>query len=194
MRKLPQPINKHEFDLLIEEAKSMRDKYDRPRAGLTPRGINYNQYIIAMILAFGAGLRISEMVGFKNKVPKLTKESIENNFIRILSGKGNKDRIVPLPSKLFLQHGIKRQDLLNNLPLKMSRRSIQHYVTKIGFKVLKKKISIHKFRHGFATHLLVNGMPIHQVQMFMGHSRLDTTGVYLHVNPKEAIDKYEEVF
>jgi len=35
---------------------------------------------------------------------------------------------------------------------------------------------------------------LHQVQMLMGHSRLDTTGIYLHANPKEAIDKAQELF
>lgn len=193
-KKLPIPISKEEFDKLLEEAKKDREKYRRPRKkDLTPRGIRVNQYIIALCLGFGAGMRISEIVGFKDKIHPLQKEQIEINFIRVISGKGGKDRQVPLPTKLFRKAGISRKELIDNLPLKVSRSSIQKYTEYLGKVVLKKKISFHKLRHGFVTFALESGVPIHQVQMFAGHSRLDTTGIYLHANPKQALEKFEEI-
>jgi len=39
-----------------------------------------------------------------------------------------------------------------------------------------------------------NGRPLHEIQMLMGHSRLDTTGIYLHANPRQAIEGAQNVF
>jgi len=193
-RKLPQPITHEDFEKLLTEAKKQREYFRKPSGGLSPRGERFNQYIIAMVLAYGAGMRISEIIGFKDKVPILTKDKVESNFIRVVSGKGGKDRQVPLPGKLFIAAGVKREDFRNNLPLTVSRRAIQTYFEQLGDKVLKKHITFHMFRHGFVTHALESGIDIHQVQMFAGHSRMDTTGLYLHANPKQALDKYEEKF
>lgn len=203
MRKLPQPINREEFEQLLKEAKDEREKHRRERIGdLDKKGIRINQYIIALCLGFGAGMRISEIVGHKGKaksgqeinIPALEKDKIESNFIRIINGKGRKDRIVPIPTKIFRLAGITREELLKNLPLKVSRRAIQQYIEELGNKVLKKEISFHKLRHGFVTTALESGIDIHQVQMFAGHSNLATTGIYLHANPKDALEKYQDVF
>ncbi len=215
-KKLPIPIDKEEFLKLLEYAKKERESFRKKRSKkLSPRGRRIQQYIIAMVLGFGAGMRISEILGLKNtqtytykkkgkdlaitrtiysNIPALTKDRIESNMIRIIGGKGGKDRQVPIPTKLFIKAGINRKLFLKNLPLTISRRSLQWYITLLGEKILNKKISFHTLRHGFVTHCLESGMDIHQVQMFAGHSRLDTTGIYLHANPKKALDKYEEVF
>lgn len=194
-RKLPIPIEKEEFYKMLEYAKKEREHHRAKRSKkLRPRGLRLNEYIIAMCFGFGAGMRISEIVGLNNRIKSLTKDQIEENLIRVIGGKGGKDRIVPLPSKVFKTAGITRSELEKSLPLSTTRRSIQRYVQELGKKVLKKHITFHTLRHTFVTHALESGMPIHQVQMFAGHSRLDTTGIYLHVKPKEALDKYGEVF
>lgn len=79
-KKLPVSVNKEDFMKLLEGAKKQREKFRKKRSGLlTPRGININQYMIAMILGFGAGMRISEIVGFEEKdydyIPKLKDEN-----------------------------------------------------------------------------------------------------------------------
>ena len=102
--------------------------------------------------------------------------------------------MTPLPTNIFRQAGVTRLDLKQNLPLKVNRRSIQHFIKKLGDKVLQKHITFHQLRHGFVTHALESGIDIHDVQRFAGHSRLDTTGIYLHSNPKRATERYEEVF
>ena len=128
------------------------------------------------------------------RIPPLTPDKIESNNIRVISGKREKDRVVPLPSKLFLKAGISREKLLKYLPLRISRRGFQQFFQKLSKEVLKKNVSVHTLRHGFCQHALESGIDIHEVQRLAGHSRLDVTGLYLHANPKRALDKYEEVF
>jgi len=66
-------------------------------------------------------------------------------------------------------------------------------IKKLGKKILNKDIHFHSLRHSFGSHL-ASKVPLHQIQMLMGHSRLDTTGIYLHSNPKEAIDNARGAF
>lgn len=168
MRKLPKILGREEYELLLKAEK------DKPIK-------------LAIMLGFEAGLRISEIVGYRSKVPALTKDKIDNVTIRIESGKGGKDRIVPRPRRL-------NEAALRLLPLKVSRRTLQRKVTELGQRVLNKHITFHTLRHGFCSHLVNTGRPIHEVQMLAGHSRLDTTGIYLHANPKRAIEGAREVF
>lgn len=170
MKKLPKTITQEEFEKIFNVALKEKRKHEA----------------IAMLLGFEAGMRISEIVGYKNRISQLYSDQIESSSIRILSGKGKKDRIVPRP-KRFSEKAIKM------LPLKVKRRTLQRYVTNLGKRVLNKHITFHTLRHGFGSHL-AQTRPLHEVQMLMGHSRLDTTGIYLHANPKEAIDKAREVF
>jgi len=214
-RKNPVPINKEDFDKLIEAAKKDLEKHWRPRKKkYDNRGFVIREYIIAMCLGFGAGMRISEIFGLqkeqnykyqkkdgtkidtilKSNIPALTPDKIEEKYIRVISGKGKKDRTVPLPVKIFRKAGITRKILLDSLPLKVSYRSMQDYISKLSSRVLKKHTTFHQLRHGFITHLLNQGVPPHQVMIFSGHSKMDTLGIYAHSNPKEALDAYEEVF
>ena len=168
MRKLPKIITQEEFEKLF---KAEKDKKTR----------------LAMLLGFEAGLRISEIVGLKDRVPPLTKDKVESSSIRVESGKGKKDRIVPRPKRL-------NETAKKMLPLKIPRRTLQHRITQLGKRVLDKHITFHTLRHGFGSHLAGSGRPLHEIQMLMGHSRLDTTGIYLHANPKKAIEGAQEVF
>lgn len=188
-RRLPEPITKEEFDKLLAVAKKERESYRMPRKKiLRTRGKRINQYMIAMVLAFQSGLRISEIVGYQNKVPALTRDRIEGKWIRVKQGKGSKDRMTP-KAKLLTKEAIQE------LPLTVSRRAIQLYVSHLGKKVLNKHIWFHQFRHGFVTHCLENNMAMHYVQAWAGHSRLDTTGLYTHIlKPEEHVKQYEEVF
>ena len=193
-KKLPTVITREEFDKIIERAKQKREKCRKKRSGLlTPRGNKIQEYIIALCFAFGSGLRISEIVGYKNIIPKLTYNQIENNMVRIL-GKGQKERMTLLPSKVLIQAGVTRADLKKYLPLTASRRAVQLFIEQITLEVLGKKKSFHKLRHGFGTTLAGGNRPLHEIQMLMGHSRLDTTGIYLHANPQTAIKGAEDVF
>jgi integrase len=148
------------------------------------------EYLLCIVLAYEAGMRISEILGWKDRVPALTPDrvDVQRHTIKIISGKGGKDRIVPLPPS-FNERAYKL------LPLKISRRAIQWFVTKTTQEILGKTLSIHKFRHGFGSRLANQNVPVHQIQMWMGHSRLDTTSIYLHASPtQENIEKVRNLF
>jgi len=167
MKKLPKIIIQKEFEMLFAAEKE-------------------KEYKLAYLLGFEAGMRISEIVGYKDKVPALTKENVDELSIKILSGKGSKDRVVPRPKRL-------NESARNLLPLKMSRRNLQFRFKNLCMEVLNKNLSFHALRHGFCSHL-AQTRPLHEVQMLAGHSRLDTTGIYLHANPKQAIEGAREAF
>ncbi|KKK67711.1 hypothetical protein LCGC14_2951320 [marine sediment metagenome] len=183
MKKLPKIIIQEEFEKFLVEALKIEQKLKLK----SPRRKGIKQYRIAMLLGFEAGMRISEIVGFKDRVPALTKDRVESASIRITSGKGGKDRIVPRPKRL-------NQSAVDMLPLQLKRRALQDFVTKLGKRVLNKDISFHTLRHGFGSHLAGANRPLHEIQMLMGHSRLDTTGVYLHANPVKAIEGARDIF
>lgn len=174
-------ITKNEYLKLIEYIKKSKQK-------------NSKQYLLAVVLGFEAGMRISEIVGLKDKAKQYiinplqpSQIDFDRNYITIKQGKGQKDRIVPLPKSI-------NRAALNLLPLRLSRKALQWYIPKVGKEVLKKDITFHTLRAGFATHLLDNNMPIHQVQLLMGHSRIDTTGVYARASPKNAVENAREMF
>ena len=186
-KKIPKVITQDEFEELFSHVKKLRDKAKTPKAKA-----KYNQRMIAMVLGFEAGLRISEIIGYKNpdkswKIEPLQQNQIEDASVRVIGGKGGKDRIVPRPKRIT-------EKQVKELPLSIQRRSLQKFATQIGEKVLGKHITFHTFRHGFGSHLAGMGRPLHEIQMLMGHSRLDTTGIYLHANPKQAIDGARNVF
>ena len=166
-KKLPTIISQVEFEKLFEAEKDKR-------------------YKLAYILGFEAGMRISEVVGYKDKVPALTPDRVDDVSIRIISGKGGKDRIVPRPKRL-------NATARAMLPLKIKRRTLQDRFKKLAMRVLGKDLHFHSLRHGFCSHL-AQTRPLHEVQMLAGHSRLDTTGIYLHADPKKAIEAAREAF
>lgn len=174
--KLPNLISREEFESLL---KAM------PKQNL-PAKLR-KQYSLAMLLMFEAGMRISEVFGYRDRVPRLTRQQIEGNHIRILSGKGKKDRIVPRPKRV-------NNNAIKLLPLKINRRTFQKFMKKLGQDVLGKKVTPHTLRHGFATHYYNQTKDLIGLQMLLGHARLDTTRVYTQVNPQETIEKALGVF
>jgi len=168
VKKLPQIITKEEYEKLLEAEKG-------------------KEYKLAYMLGFEAGMRISEIVGWKEKVPALTADRVDEVSIRIISGKGGKDRIVPRPKRL-------NETAKKMLPLNIKRRNLQHRFKKLSLKILGKDLHFHCLRHGFCTYLVNQGRPLHEVQMLAGHSRLDTTGIYLHTDPRKAIESARGVF
>ena len=179
--KLPVYVTQEEFEKLFAEI------VKREKKGTKARRFRLKQYRLAILLGFEAGMRISEIVGWPlGEIPKLQRENIGDVSIKIL-GKRKKERVVPRP-KRFSEKAIAM------LPLKISRRALQAYITKLGDEVLHKHIGFHTLRHGFGSHLAGQGRPLHEIQMLMGHAKLDTTGIYLHANPKKVIDSAREVF
>jgi len=154
---------------------------------------------LAMLLGFGSGLRISEIVGYKRKfkfrkkikeidnseIPSLTKDKIDidKHQIRIDAAKGGKWRVTITPPAL-------KPDHLKLLPLKVERRTLQNKFKKLAMKVIGKNISFHILRHGFGNHMVNDlKLPLPMVQQYMGHSSIAVTGVYAKANPEHAINE-----
>lgn len=137
-----------------------------------------------LALAYGAGLRVSEVVNLKARDIDL-----DRNLIVIRDGKGGKDRIALLPEKLFVE----LRDLVSEkngseilfeserggrLTTRTAQKVFEHALHKTG---ILKEASFHSLRHSFATHCLENGVDVRYVQTLLGHSNICTTQRYTQV-------------
>ncbi len=166
-KKLVVALSREEFIKLIKQTKKPSDK-------------------IAFLLAFGSGLRVSEVIGLEKRDINFKEKNI-----LVRQGKGSKDRIVPLP-KAF------RESHLKFIPIKVGVRQLQRAFRsaceKAGLLKIKPTLHFHSLRHGFGTRLAGQGVPIHHVRTLMGHTNISTTNIYLEANPKDALKSYEELF
>ena len=147
------------------------------------------KFKLAYVLGFGSGLRISEIVGYKDIYKPLSKEQInlEKHQIRVF-GKGEKERITVTSPWL-------NKTNIELLPLDIPRRTLQGRFTRLSKNILNRSISFHTLRHGFGNYMVnIKGVPLPMVQSLLGHSRIDTTGVYTKANPVNAVNKAWESF
>ncbi len=146
-------------------------------------------------LFYSCGLRISELLALDVKDVDFISETVR------VFGKGAKERIVPVggPALAAIQR-YRQEAVVTNGPLFLSirrTRITQQAVDQLLKKYLKLsgipfKVSPHKLRHSFATHLLDAGADLRSVQTLLGHASLSTTQIYTHVTKerlKEAYDK-----
>lgn len=141
---------------------------------------------------YATGSRASEVVGLK-----MEDLYLESSFLKYI-GKGNKHRVVPLgqPAILAIQayleklrprltHSQKEVPWVfvsrggKGLTREMLWKLVKKYVKRAG---LNAKISPHTLRHSFATHLLSGGADLRSVQEMLGHSSIQTTQIYTHVD------------
>ena len=141
-----------------------------------------------LMLAYSAGLRVSEVVRLK-----VGDIDSDRGLIRVFRAKGRKDRYTPL-SQVALEvvraywQACKpvgwlfpgaRQDQ------HLSKRSVQKVLALARQKTgLHKHFTMHTLRHSFATHLLEDGTDLRYVQEMLGHARPETTMIYTHVTEK----------
>ena len=179
--KLPIFLTNEQVDRLLETAKN-----DDSIKGLR---------LLTMIeILYATGIRVSELVELK-----LSSLYEKENFI-FVTGKGNKERLVPVDQNTlttiekYLKVRIEflKTDKNEDKWLFPSGNSKLGHITRQRFhqllKVLCKEANIdskyvspHKLRHAFASHLLANGMDLRSLQMLLGHSDISTTQIYTHV-------------
>ena len=70
--------------------------------------------------------------------------------------------------------------------------SFKNYVKKAGIE--KQDLHFHSLRHSFAVRCMERGIPLNQIQIILGHESIATTGIYLRINPKDALDNYEKLW
>ena len=144
-----------------------------------------------IILAYGSGLRISEVASLKVS-DILSKE----HKIRVI-GKGNKERYAPLPDitlRLLRTYWLQNKDKIINdylFPnIKNGKNKCKHinpFTIKQAFQKIKENnnlddsITFHTLRHSFACEYIKSGGDIWELRILLGHSSINTTMVYLHM-------------
>ena len=177
-RKLPDVLNVAEINDLIAGIDASKPEGMRSKA------------IIEVL--YGCGLRVTELITLR-----ISNLHASQGYI-IVTGKGNKERIVPIGESalkfidIYLSQIRAHQDIkkgnedfifLNRLGSQLSRISVFTMIKALANQIgLKKSISPHTFRHSFATHLIEGGADLRAVQEMLGHSSITTTEVYTHLD------------
>ncbi|MCZ2102598.1 MAG: site-specific integrase [Chitinophagales bacterium] len=138
-------------------------------------------------LLYGTGMRISEVCNMR-----IRDIDSANKRIKVVQGKGGKDRFTLLPQTLltdlrayYVAAGRPEEYLFTSTQTRRAVhvRSMQVVVNgamqKAGFE--SGRFTAHTLRHSFATHMLNQGNNIHVIKTLLGHSKLETTMIYLHL-------------
>lgn len=177
-RKLPDTLSVEEIDNLIATIDLTTNEGERNRAILET--------------LYGCGLRVSELVTLK-----ISDLFFKEGFIKI-TGKGNKQRFVPISdltqkyiqiyretvrNHITIQKGFEDTLFLNRRGKQLTRAMIFTIIKDLAVKInLNKTISPHTLRHSFATHLLENGADLRSIQLMLGHESITTTEIYVHLD------------
>jgi site-specific recombinase XerD len=165
-KKLPVVLDKSEIQLLLNSIQNLK-----------------HRAILSVI--YSAGLRLSEVIEMK-----LNDIDSKRMLIKIVQGKGKKDRYVMLSEKLLIilreyykEYKPKEYLFEGQKGGKYSARSVQAiFKEALRNSKIKKEASVHTLRHSFATHLLESGTDIRIIQQLLGHSSLKTTQIYTQVS------------
>lgn len=174
--RIPSFLTEREVQVLLDEFKPQSPKEERD--------------LILFKTIYGLGLRISEALNIK-----MSSLDLESNTIRIV-GKGNKERILPIPKKLSEELKVYISDIwptLSNSPseylfISSSGKKLSDTSARKRLRLLLLKAGIttkttpHTLRHSIATHLLARGVDIRIVQEILGHATLNTTQIYTHTD------------
>ena len=147
---------------------------------------------------YSSGLRVSELVDLR-----IGNVFRPQQLLRVF-GKGSKERIVPYSDDAArylheyldrMRHTLMKKGdfndyvFINNRGSRLTRQGIWKKLKEFAALAgITKDISPHKLRHTFATHLLEGGADLRSVQMLLGHSSINTTEIYTHVE-QEAIHR-----
>jgi integrase/recombinase XerD len=174
---LPVVLTNDEIDRLLRSADTKKDS-------------------LILELFYATGMRVSEIINLK-----LEDIDFDDGWIRIF-GKGSKERFVPIGKnilKMIKQY--KKDKELTPVSFifsgkkgkNMTREGIWKIIKKYAVKAdINKNVTPHTLRHTFATHLLENGADLRTIQELLGHSNIDTTQIYTHVNRKNLKDMHKK--
>jgi len=188
-RKLPNVLNKKQLTALFSVIKQ-------------------TDVFIASLLALCCGLRISEVCSLKKQ-----DIDFENGKIKVIQGKGNKDRYVMLPEKLkpILQKWFRINESEFVIPAMYDSHmrpailggKFRAYLKEADLLIKTEKTShgqqrhaysFHTLRHTYATFLLEKGVDLYYVQRALGHSDIHTTQIYAYISQKDLQNKINGAF
>ncbi len=181
--KLPGTLERDEVERLLQAARR------------SPRDAIRNTCL--MELLYATGMRVSELVGLPVAAARGDPQML------LVRGKGGKERLVPLspPARAALAEWLKTRDADQEAARGSGRpaskflfpsRGKEGHLTRHRFYSLIKELAVaggvspdkvtpHRLRHAFATHLLAGGADLRSIQMMLGHADLATTEIYTHV-------------
>ena len=182
-RTLPKVISEDDVEALLKAAHKLQ----------TAEGIRLT---CLLEIAYASGLRVTELVSLPTDALNLTSETL------LISGKGGKERLVPLTfsaMNAIVAYERVRIDFLkgnNTSKFLFPSRSKQGYLTRRRLGQLLKELAIqadldptiispHILRHAFASHLLNRGADLRSLQKMLGHSDISTTQIYTHVQKEK---------
>jgi integrase/recombinase XerC len=190
-RKLPTTLTVDEIFYLLD---SVKDKD-------LPSPFPFRDKAIFELL-YATGIRCSELVGIK-----LNDLNFDEKIIRIM-GKGRKERMVLFGTKatqmLEKYLTVERPNLAKDDPTQphlflnyaggaLTTRSIQRTFEMFRqFLRIDRKLTPHKVRHSFATHLLIEGVDLRIIQELLGHKTITTTEIYTHVSNQQLAKMCDE--
>ena len=153
---------------------------------------------------YATGCRVSEAGGMN-----LDDIDIDDAHVARLTGKGSKQRLVPLGEyacralRRYLAEGRgtlegrakgtpdRRAVFLNKRGRRLSRQSVWEVIKLAGERAgIDRPLHPHTLRHSFATHLIQGGADVRTVQELLGHASVTTTQIYTHVSPETLIEAY----
>jgi integrase/recombinase XerD len=153
-----------------------------------PRGLRDRAMLETL---YASGLRVSELLGLQ-----MCNVNVQEGVLRVMMGKGGKDRIVPLGAEavywidryvrevrsVFAAGRLSEVLFITARAAAMSRQAFWQLLRKYAqIAGINAPLSPHGLRHAFATHLLNHGADLRVVQMLLGHADISTTQIYTHV-------------
>jgi len=175
--KLPEVLTVNEINQMIECIDLSLPEGQRNRAILE--------------VLYSCGLRVSELTALR-----FSDVYFEEGFIKV-EGKGSKQRLVPISgvalheiknylydrNQIQVKKGFEDILFLSRRGTSLSRIMIFHMIKQYTEMAgIKKNISPHTFRHSFATHLLEGGANLRAIQEMLGHEKITTTEIYIHMD------------
>lgn len=192
-RRLPVFLNREQVVDLLEAPRKLWEKTRKDGLRLPPWPVLRD--VAWLELFYSAGLRLSELVKLRHRDLDL-----HQGAVRVL-GKGRKERLCPMggPAVRAIQAYLDACPLENDFVFlsgrdrPLSGRTIQTALKRyLAFAGLDAKLSPHKLRHSFATHLLDQGADLRSVQELLGHSQVTTTQIYTAVSVERLKRVYNE--
>jgi integrase/recombinase XerD len=149
-----------------------------------------SKHKLMLWLIYSCGLRRSEVINIK-----LNDLDFERGILNIRKGKGNVDRMVPIPQKVWEKIGEYRKSYRPVTYLFEGQKGGIYSVESV-YSVFKqsmkragihKDVGVHSLRHSYATHLHENGLDIRYIQELLGHKSSRTTEIYTHVSRRNLL-------
>lgn len=155
-----------------------------------------------LLTLYSCGLRVSELCSLKRNDVHLSEKILK------VTGKGDKERIIPIVDACVQQMELylslvrknwQKKTLSNFFINQYGRVLTRQYVHNLIKKKceecnLNPNLSAHSFRHSFASHLLDGNADLRIVQELLGHSDIQTTQIYTHIQNKRLVNAYDNAF